>query len=105
LAGACAGFFVMTAPGVWRWLRQGSGHDGTPLYLRMHTSRAEWHPRHVVLIAAFIGSVFIPDAVPEDSWLSWVAFFLFMALMNSLKSLPIHRGRRPPESRGPEPQL
>jgi len=102
-AGWCAGCFLMTLPGAWRWFSQGAGNDRTSFFPRVYTSRAEWQPGHVVLIAAYVASVFVLGAMSEG-WLSWAAVVLFMALTNSLRILPIHRGRRPPESPGTGPQ-
>jgi hypothetical protein len=72
---------------VWRWVRQGA---------RIHTSRSEWRRKHFVVLGAVAASCYAMGFVPEDRWFFWVAIFLFLALVDRLKILPIHFGRRPP---------
>jgi hypothetical protein len=70
-----------------RWVRQGA---------RIYTIRSEWRRKHFVVLGAVAASGYAMGFVPEDRWFYWVAILLFMALVERLKILPIHFGRRPP---------
>lgn len=99
----CAGIILLAAPDTWQWFRQEARNEGAFFFLHVSTVRNEWQPKHVVLIGAFGATAFALDTMTSDGWLSWVAFTALLALSNSLRTLPIHFGRRPPNA--PRPQL
>jgi len=97
------GLVLFGAPGAWRWFRQGQRHEGTLFFLRVYTNLKDWRPKHLVLLAAFAAAGFLPSLAP-DNWWQVVAFIPFLVLLESLRNLPIHRGRRPPNPLAPASQ-
>jgi hypothetical protein len=79
------------APAFWRWIRQGA---------RIHTNRSEWRPKPFWLLGIIAVWFFALGFVPDDNWWFWVLFLALMGLLDALKILPIHRGRRPPKPLG-----
>jgi hypothetical protein len=79
------------AEALWLRVRQGA---------RIYTIRSEWRPKHFVVLGAVAASSYAMGFVPEDRWFYWVAIVLFVAVVDHLKTLPIHFGRRPPNPLG-----
>jgi hypothetical protein len=96
------GLVLFGAPDIWHWLRQGVRTDGA-LFLRVYTDRRDWRPKHLVLMGTLAASLLLPSLMP-DNWWQLVAWVPFVAVAQSLGSLPIHRGRRPPIALGSAPQ-
>jgi hypothetical protein len=99
-----AGVAVLIGPEIWRSYRRGARTGGDALFfLRMYTDPHDWRPQHFVLLGAFAASLVLPSLMP-DNWWQLVGWIPFIVLLESLRTLPVHRGRRPPDTLGSAPQ-
>ena len=69
------------------------------LFLRVYTDPHDGRSKHFVLLGALAASVLLPSLMPDDWW-QLVAWIPFVVLLESLRTLPVHRGRRPPSPLG-----
>jgi MFS family permease len=99
-----AGFVLLIGPEVWRSYRRRARAEADALFfLRLYTDAHDWRPKHFVLLGAFAVSVFLCSQVPDNYW-QLVALIPLIALLESLRTLPVHHGRRPPNTLGSAPQ-
>jgi len=99
-----AGVVLLVGPEIWRGYKRSARAEGDALFfLRVHTDLHEWRPKHFVLLAALAASVLVPSLAP-DNWWQLVAWLPFFVLLDYLRILPVHPGRRPPNTLGSAPQ-